>query len=302
MKINQLRDVLAVAERGSLRAAARHLEVAQPAISRSIRELERELGVDLFERTSQGAVVTEIGRRFILRALAAQNELDRAVDEVNQLRGQIHGSVSVCLSTAAHIALLPDALEPFRKRYRRVQLNLREGLFSDVEIALINGTLDFYAGPLPEQQLGGNLHVETLFENERVIVARKNHRLRRAKTLSDLIDAEWITTSTTVKAENELGPLFRRHQLPAPKIAVQTHSGLSMITVVAFSDLLAMLPIQWISSPWASSMLQQVNIGERIEAPPICIVRRSNLPLTPAAEYLCDLLRRASIHANSGPA
>ena len=55
MKINHLRDVLAVAEHGSLRAAARHLGVAQPALTRSIRELERELGVALVDSSTTAA-------------------------------------------------------------------------------------------------------------------------------------------------------------------------------------------------------------------------------------------------------
>ncbi|HTP81621.1 MAG TPA: LysR family transcriptional regulator, partial [Alphaproteobacteria bacterium] len=58
MKLSQVRDVVAVAERGSLRAAARHLGAAQPALSRSIHELERELGVPLFERRARGMVLT----------------------------------------------------------------------------------------------------------------------------------------------------------------------------------------------------------------------------------------------------
>ena len=82
MKIHHLRDVLAVAEHGSLRAAARHLGVAQPALTRSIRELERELGAILFERSVSGVVVTAVGERFIRRANAAHSELLRARDEV----------------------------------------------------------------------------------------------------------------------------------------------------------------------------------------------------------------------------
>jgi DNA-binding transcriptional LysR family regulator len=53
MKLTQMRDVVAIAERGSLRAAARHLRLAQPALTRSVQELERELGVPLFERRAR---------------------------------------------------------------------------------------------------------------------------------------------------------------------------------------------------------------------------------------------------------
>ena len=61
MKFSAVRDFLAVAERGSLRAAARQLNGSQPAISRSIQELERELGVVLFERSPSGVQLTPMG-------------------------------------------------------------------------------------------------------------------------------------------------------------------------------------------------------------------------------------------------
>ena len=74
MKLTQLSYVAAVAERGSLRAAARHLGIAQPAFSRSIAELERELGAPLFERRARGMVATPLGQAFVRRATAILND------------------------------------------------------------------------------------------------------------------------------------------------------------------------------------------------------------------------------------
>jgi len=67
MKLNQLRDMLAIVERGSLRAAARHLDLAQPALTRSIRSLEKDLGTTLFEREAKGMVLTAAGQLFYQR-------------------------------------------------------------------------------------------------------------------------------------------------------------------------------------------------------------------------------------------
>ena len=107
MKLSQLRDVLAVAETGSLRAAGRHLGIAQPAITRSIREIEQELGATLFERHAKGVRLTEIGHAFLARAQAIQAELLRAKDEVDQLRGRMSGKVSIALSTASIMSCCP---------------------------------------------------------------------------------------------------------------------------------------------------------------------------------------------------
>ena len=294
MKLSQLRDVIAVAERGSLRGAARHLGLSQPAITRSIHEIERELGVALFERQAKGMALTPMGELFVRRASAAQGELRRARDEIDQLRGQTTGRVCVGLSTVSHLALLPRSLATFRVRYPEVFLDLAEGLFPTMEAALKDGKLDFYVGPLPETQLPKDFVVEKLFDNERVILARNGHPLAGARSLKDLVDARWITTSITVQSDAELGPLFARHGLPSPCIQMQAHSALTMIVAAANSDLLTMLPQQWREFPWTSGLLQTIDVEEVLHAPAMHVVRRARLPLTPAAEYLCDLMRRAA--------
>jgi LysR family transcriptional regulator of abg operon len=84
MKLNQLRDIIAIAEKGSLRAASRHLGLSQSAMTKSIQFLEKELGAPLFERHKRGAVLTPMGVLFLQRARAATNELNRAREEVKQ--------------------------------------------------------------------------------------------------------------------------------------------------------------------------------------------------------------------------
>jgi DNA-binding transcriptional LysR family regulator len=115
MKLAQFSYVAAIAERGSLRAAARHLGVAQPAFSRSIAELERELGAPLFERRATGMVPTKLGQAFVRRANAILNDVRRARDEFEQLRGNAVGTVTIGLSIAAHLRLLPGSLRSFRE-------------------------------------------------------------------------------------------------------------------------------------------------------------------------------------------
>ncbi|MGH8237284.1 MAG: LysR substrate-binding domain-containing protein [Steroidobacteraceae bacterium] len=294
MKLSHLRNVIAVADRGSLRRAARHLGLAQPAITRSIQEVERELGVALFERRARGMILTPMGELFRRRANAVQGELRRARDEIDQLLGKATGRVSVCLSTLAHIAFLPGVLQPFRARFPNVVLDISESMFPGVEAALNDGTLDFYVGPLADETLSKDLTVEKLFDNTRVIFGRKGHPLAGARSLRDLIDARWITTSVTAESVAELEPLFALHGLPAPRIELHAHSALTMIIAAANSDLLMMLPRQWHNSRWTSALLDSFTVPEVLPAPPMCIVTRTKLPLTPAAQCLCDLLRRES--------
>ncbi|MEP7069747.1 MAG: LysR substrate-binding domain-containing protein [Usitatibacter sp.] len=296
MKLNHLRDVLAVAERGSLRAAARHLGVAQPALTRSIQELERELGIPLFERQPTGVTVTPMGQLFVRRANAVRVELQRAREEIDQVRGGTNGRLSVCLSTVPHIALMPYALPAFRARYPYVHLDLAEGLFPMIETSLRSGIIDVYIGPPPAGPPSPDLLVQVLFANTRVILGRKGHPLANARSLRELIDAQWLSTSIFVKLDEELAPLFAEHGLSPPRMVVQAHSALTMLVAITYSDLLGMLPVQWTEFPMTRDALQRIHVAEPLPAPPICIVRRTGLPLTPAGEYFCDMMLRASGH------
>lgn len=302
MKLNQLRDLIAIAEHGGLRRAARHLGVAQPAITRSIRELERELGAPLFERSATGMTLTPIGQAFMRRSMAARLELDRACDEVRQLKGVHTGAVSVGLSTAPHVGMLPQVLARFQRRFPDVVMKITEGLFPAMEGQVRDGSIDFYVGPLAETIPCAEFSVEKLFDNWRVILARPGHPLARARSLRELVSARWVATSVTSRSDAELCPLFERQGLPMPKIAVHAHSALTMITVASSSDLLAILPQQWLDFLQSAGLLIPIVLDEQLPAPPICIVKRSRLPLVPIAEHLSDLFRRACVNLAVKPA
>jgi DNA-binding transcriptional LysR family regulator len=292
MKLNQFRNIMAIAERGSLRAAARHLGLAQPALSRSLQELEQELGVELFQRQARGMTLTPMGETLIRRAGNIMMEVRRAREEIEQLNGSTSGHVAAAMSIIPHLVIMPHLLRPFRARYPRVELRLVEGLYPTVEPVLRDGTIDFYVGPPPERNLAPELVSEKVFDNKRTIFCRKGHPLAGAKSLAELANAEWLTTSITYNANEELGALFVRHRLPMPKLALRSQSALTMIVSLANSDLLAMLPAQWSSFPLTANALVTIDIGELLPAQPTVIIKRSGFPLTPAAEFLLDLVRR----------
>jgi LysR family transcriptional regulator of abg operon len=294
LKLHHLRDLLAIAETGSINAAARHLGMGQPALSRSIRDLERELGAPLLERHARGAVLTPVGTLFARRAMVAVNELRRGRDEIQQMQGSVHGTVVACLSSLAHMALLPDALRPFTVRYPNVQIRLIEGVYPVVESQLKNGAIDFYVGPAPETGPAPELQLEKLFDNTRVVLARRGHPLGMARSLSELAEVQWVTTRITSFDEKELGDIFARRGLPPPRLGLSAETALSWMTAVAYTDMMSVSPRQWTQSPLVTNLLVPVPINEVIEAAPIVLIHRAAVPPTPAAEYFCNLIRRAA--------
>lgn len=296
MKLNHLRDVLAVAEFGSLRAASRHLGIAQPAMTRAIREIEHELGVTLFERHAKGAKLTPMGEAFVRRARAAQSELERAREEIDQLQGKSTGQVAMVLSQVVSIVIMPAALADFRRRYPDALLKVSENFFQAAEPELLEGRIDFYVGPLDEAISSTNLAVEKLFENKRVAVARKGNPLLEADARTAALEGHWIRPTLSNKlTEADFEDWFLSLGLPRPRIVMHCPSALVTMLAVANSNLLTIMPSQWLEFPTTAALVDPMPRIKPLPAAPICIVRRHDLPLTPMAEYLCDLMRRVGM-------
>ncbi len=295
MKLTHLRDVLAVAEHGSIRAAGRRLGATQPGLTRSIREIEHELGVSLFERHAKGVRLTEMGRALVRRAEAVQSEVRRAKEEIEQLKGRGTGEVSIALSTASIMSVMPRAMKEFHRRYPDAVLKVTETFFQPIEKELVSGRIDFYVGPLDSVKGAPELAVEHLFANDRVVVARRGHPLLGARTLAELADARWIRpTLSPMIVEGDFEEMFVRAGLPRPNIVVNSRSALITMLAIAENDLLTVVPRQWLDLPLLAGVIEPLAITPLVAAP-IAIVRRRDMPLTPIAEYLCDMMRRVGL-------
>ncbi len=301
-KLHHLRNFVAIARARSLRSAARSLGLTQPALTRSVRELEAELGVALFQRHARGVSLTVAGERFLLRAQAALEELRRGSEEAAQARGEMQGHVAVALSSAPVLSLLARAYAQFRRDWPDVHLRFVEGLFPAVEPALRDGRLDFYLGPRPERQLSASYQVALVHRNERVVLARRGHPLRTAGSLQALLEADWIVTGLRERREEEFEEQFSALGLRSPRVVTVAESLMALLALRASSDALAFLPRQWADTPLFNGVLEPIAVRESLMAPDIVQVTRAALPLTPAAERLSMLLLRAAVHDFGEPA
>lgn len=142
MEMRQLRYFVAVAEVGSFSKAALILDVAQPAVSRQVRELETKLGVLLLLRNGRGAVLTDAGIKFLSRAKMILEDAERALQEARTLKGQPMGMVSIGMPPAIGAILSVPMVTQIRKLYPEIQLQLTEGYSGHIHEWLISGRLD----------------------------------------------------------------------------------------------------------------------------------------------------------------
>ncbi len=299
MKLTHFRDLLAVVHTGSLRAASRSLNIAQPVISRSIRELERDLGVVLLERHSKGAALTPAGERFVRRIEAIQVEIQRARDEALQWEGELVGEVAIALSPIASMVLLPRAIATFNRQYPQAVVKITQDFFVAVEQKLTDGLIDFWIGPVDPRSVSQKFSVEHLLPYNHVIAARRGHPMLEARGFNELNGASWASVSfEDRRAEKDLGRLLKELNLPDPKIVVYSPSMLVTILTVANTDLLTVFPEQIFKiMPLAEFCVPLAHVP-LVPSAPICIVRRQGLPLTPLSEKLCDLMRKAALNTS----
>ena len=294
MRLSQIRDFLAVVDAGSMRAAARSLGLSQPALTKSVRQLEEELGGVLVTRSVRGVQLTEIGRAFLARARSVTADLHRAREEVAQLRGARVGSLTVGAAPAPALGLLPHALARLRRRWHEAKICVTDVSPSEVMPALRDGRLDLALsvriGPLAVP--GPEYLVEPLYLNEARIIARRGHPLAAARTLAELAGAEWVRTGGTDNTSS-LPAAFQAADMEPPRYRIECRSFFALAEIVAHSDLLAVVPWQLAARAAAGGHVAQLPLRDALPAREICMFTRADVPLTPVAREFVDVLRAA---------
>lgn len=287
VRLNQIRDFIAVVEGGSLRAASRTVQLSQPAITKSIRQLEQELGAQLLQRNARGAAPTAAGRAFLARARVIQTELRRAGEELAALSGAARGAVAFGMAPAASRLVVPEALTDFRRGHPTAHVRVVEGA-SDALVAQVRDeVLDFCVSVAPIGKLDAAIAFKPLYRPRLVVTGRRGHPLRNARALQELAHASWLMFYPPRTAGGILAKMFATAGLELPAGIVHCESYATALAVVANTDVLALLVEQTMAEPWGRQ-LQKIEIAEPVPAPIVGLYRRADAPLTPAAHAMAQ--------------
>lgn len=142
MDIRQLRTILAIAETGSLTRAAELLHVVQPALSRQLRQLEEELGTQLFERNRLGMTLTGPGRRFLDQVRASLQTLDQAKAEITASNLGLRGVVSIGMLPSWASVLAAPLVTSLRRQHPDLRVRIATGFSDPLQEWLERGQLD----------------------------------------------------------------------------------------------------------------------------------------------------------------
>lgn len=157
MELRQLRYFVSVADFGSFSKAALILDIAQPALSRQVRELEAELGVSLLLRNGRGAILTDAGAKFLRRARTVLEDAQRAVEETRALKGRPMGMVAIGMPPSIGAILSVPTIVRVRSLYPEVQLQFSEAYSGHIHEWLLSGRLDVGVLYMPNRHVGADV-------------------------------------------------------------------------------------------------------------------------------------------------
>lgn len=199
MELRQLRYFVAVAHRRHFTQAAEELSIAQPAISQQIRQLERELGVTLFERTSRQVRLTSAGAALLVRAERILAEVEWVQLEMQEYSGLARGRVVIGALQSLEAFRFPALLSRFHTRYPGIEIVLREETTERLLELLNTGQLDLTLIQImdnswPLELTASTVVTEKLLTEELVLVVAPGHALAQHQnvTVEELRDEPFI--------------------------------------------------------------------------------------------------------------
>lgn len=294
MRLTQVRDFVTVVQLGSIRAAARELGLSQPAVSKSVHSLEDELRIQLLRRTSRGIVPTPSGEAFFARARLAHGQLCKAEAEATQFAEQGAISVAFGIGPAAAALLVADGIATFQRQFPQVGVRIVEGLGHLLLPRVRDGTLDFVVGPRFHGNLDPGMSFRPLFRSEYVIVGRKRHPLRNARSVKEIAQAKWLSLLPATSRGRPLDRIFEAAGLPAPEQQIQCESYNIIVSLLAKSDMLSVLSRWLAAEPMARDLLEEFDVGAVSPSLTVGIYALADAPLTRPAAAMANALQAAA--------
>jgi len=287
--IRHFRAAIAVAELRSFTRAAEHLHVVPSALTETIRQLEADSGVALFERGARPIAPTLAGSELVERARRIVADFDTAVLEMRRLGGLARGSVRVGVAPSMVRFPLAPAIAAFRTHHPAVDVTVYDDIAGQLGTMVLERSVDF---ALAERWHDSNeLSYEPLLDDPFVLVCHRAHPLagRPAVAIADIPADDMIMLA----GHTGIGKMLAADGILPPRFGQATlraHSTISLLIMISQGMGLTLMP------RLAASALQTPNI---VEVPladlplerQLCIVRNARTSLTPAATSLLDCVK-----------
>lgn len=295
MELRQLRHFVAVVDCANLSRAAERVAISQPALTRSIKNLEDLLGVELVERKPRGVTPTEAGLALYRHAQVVLNAAQRLTREVRELEsgaaGTVHVGVGAMFSTHVTARVAQDLAEA----HPRLTLVVNDGFWEDLVRRMQDGRVDLLFSHFPQANIGADLVLEPLLTVRSVVVAGRGNPLavRRSLEVADLVTQRWVIADQP-HSQDAFERYFAAEGLPAPRDVYRTNSLSLMLALVASGRFLSQLPVHLLDTAPVPRDLRVLPLASGALERQAGLVYRRGSESRRAVEHVLDAFRRAA--------
>lgn len=296
MDLAQLRQLVVVAERLNLSHAAEAMNLTQPALSKSMQRLQRELGTSIYVRRGRGIQLTESGEALVRHAKLVAAQLRDARAEVTALAGGERGHVRVGAGPAWLSRYLPLAIARILRSRSGVRFAVEAGWPDQLMKRLRQGDVDLVLAGLPDGPLDPDLQSIRLSDDRVSVIARAGHPLarKRRRTLTDYAGCGWILPGRAVALRQRLEQAFTEQGIAGPTPVVETDSLSFILSTLRLTDCLGFATSQALTHVEARGIVivDHPRLSFRRDSG---IIHRRPGGLSAAAGVLIEQLRRIAL-------
>lgn len=241
IRMKHLPLLITLGETGSLSEAARNNFTSQPALSRWLKELEEDVGGELFERHARGLKPTALGRLLIGHARRIQTEAERAQQNIEAVHEGAAKSVAIGTSPASAPSFVPSAITRFLTLHPRSKVQVQENTMNALLGKLKIGELDVVVGRLDNYRPSLEFRSELLYSERIRVVCRLNHPLAGKRNINwdDLYKHEWVVWPEGAPIRTKLDEALTRAGRKPFNYRVESTSLVSNLWLLQYTDMIS---------------------------------------------------------------
>ncbi|APV74622.1 TPA: LysR substrate-binding domain-containing protein [Salmonella enterica subsp. enterica serovar Chester] len=294
IRLRHLHTFVAVAQQGTLGRAAETLNLSQPALSKTLNELEQLTGTRLFERGRLGAQLTVPGEQFLTHAVKVLDALNTAGQALNRKEDASADVVRVGALPTAALGILPAAIGQFHQQQKSTSLQVATMNNTMLLAGLKSGEIDLGIGRMSDPELMGGLNYELLFLESLKLVVRPGHPLlQETITLSRVM--EWpvvVSPKGTVPRQNAEA-LLQSQGCKMPAGCIETLSASLSRQLTVDYDYVWFVPSGAVKEDLRQATLVSLPVPTQSAGEPIGILTRVDIPLSTGAQMLIAAIRKS---------
>ena len=294
IRLRHLHTFVAVAQQGTLGRAAETLNLSQPALSKTLNELEQLTGTRLFERGRLGAQLTLVGEQFLTHAVKVLDALNSAGQALNRKEGLNNDIVRIGALPTAALGILPTVIGQFHKQQKDITLQVATMNNTMLLAGLKSGEIDIGIGRMSDPELMSGLHYELLFLESLKLVVRPGHPLlQETVTLSRVMEWPVVVSPKGTVPQQNAEALLQSQGCKMPAGCIETLSAsLSRQLTVDF-DYVWFVPSGAVKDDLRRGVLTALPIATQGAGEPIGILTRVDATLTPGTQTLLSAIRKS---------